>query len=101
MRVSPSHRACDWAIEPHGLGPGVMAARTLFSDSQTQCVARVLNNLLKPKTLQANSLLSMAEPVQCLSGTGDELDNLSIADSDFLNVCVHSDELSMPVSSSL
>ena len=23
----------DWAIEPQGLGPGVMATRTLFSDS--------------------------------------------------------------------
>ena len=23
----------DWAVEPQGLGPGVMAARTLFSDS--------------------------------------------------------------------
>ena len=66
---------CDWAIEPQGLGPGVMAARTLFSDSQSQLVARVLNNLLKPKSFSANLLLSMAEPVQCLSGTGCELDN--------------------------
>jgi len=78
-----------------------MAAHTLFSDSQTQLVARILNNLLKPKTLQANSLLSMAEPVQCLSGTGYGLDNLSIAESDFLNVFVHPDELSKPVLSSL
>jgi len=61
----------DWAIEPQGLGPGVMAARTLFSDLQSQLVARVLNNSLKPKSLRANSLLSMAEPVQCLSGTGN------------------------------
>jgi len=44
----------EWAIEPQGLGLGVMAARTLFSDSQSQLVARVLNNLLKPKTLSAN-----------------------------------------------
>jgi len=27
---------CDWAIEPQGLGPGLMAARTLFSDTQDQ-----------------------------------------------------------------
>jgi len=32
----------DWAIEPQGLGPSVMTARTLFSDTQTQLVARVL-----------------------------------------------------------
>ena len=38
----------DWAVEPQGLGPGVMAARILFSDSQSQLVARVLNNSLKP-----------------------------------------------------
>ena len=25
----------DWGIEPQGLGPGVMVARTLFSDSQS------------------------------------------------------------------
>jgi len=30
---------CDWAIEPQGLGPGVMAARTLFSDKQELLVA--------------------------------------------------------------
>jgi len=46
----------DWAIEPQGLGPGVMAARTLFSDSQSQLVARILNNSLKPKSLRPNSL---------------------------------------------
>jgi len=91
---------CDWAVEPHSLGPGVMAACTVFSDSQTQLSARVLNNSLKPKTLQM-SLLSMAEPVQCLFGTADELDNLSQCDGDSLNVPVHPDELSMPVSSSL
>ena len=33
----------NWAIEPQGLGPNVMSARTLFSDSQPQLVARVLN----------------------------------------------------------
>ena len=32
---------CDWAIEPLGLGPGVMAAHTLFSDTQDQLIARV------------------------------------------------------------
>ena len=26
----------DWAVEPQGLRPGVMAARTLFSDSQSE-----------------------------------------------------------------
>jgi len=65
-----------------------MAACTLFSDSQTQLVARILNNSLKPKSLQANSLLCMPEPVQCLFSTGGEFDNLSIADSDSLNMSV-------------
>ena len=59
----------DWAVEPQGLGPGVMAAHTLLSDSQSHLVARVLNNSLKPITLKANSFLSTAEPVQCLSGS--------------------------------
>ena len=96
--LSPS----DWAIEPQGLGPGVMAARTLFSDSQSQLVARVLNNLLEPKSLRANSFLSIAEPVQCLSGTGDiELSNDSFVDSDDSSDFVLHDETVMPVSSSL
>jgi len=92
---------CEWAIEPQGLGLGVMAARTLFSDSQSQLVARVLNNLLEPKSLSANSLLSMAELVQCLSNTGCELDNLMFADSNALCDCMLSDESVVPVSSSL
>jgi len=69
----------DRAIEPQGLGPGVMAARTLFSDSQSLLVARVLNHSLKDKTLCANSLLSMVEPVQCLSGTGCEPSDFLLA----------------------
>jgi len=32
-----------------------MAARTLFSDSQNQLVAHVLNNSLEPKSLHVNS----------------------------------------------
>ena len=59
----------DWAIEPQGLDPNVMTARTLFSDTQPLLVARVLNNSTRDKTLSANSFLSMAEPVLCLSGT--------------------------------
>jgi len=59
-----------------------MAACTLFSDSQSQLVARVLNNSLKPMSLRANSFLSTAEPVQCLSGTGSaELSDFLFADS--------------------
>jgi len=60
----------DWAIEPQGLGPNVMTARTLFSDSQPQLVARVLNNSCEDKVLPADTFLSMAEPVQCLSDDG-------------------------------
>jgi len=60
----------------------VMAARTLFSDSQSQLVARILNNSLKPKSLRANSLLGMAEPVQCLSSSGSpKLSDFLFADS--------------------
>jgi len=60
----------DWAIEPQGLGPNFMTARTLFSDSQPQLVARVLNNSCEDKVLSADTFLSMAEPVQCLSDDG-------------------------------
>jgi len=88
----------DWAVEPQGLGPGVMASRTLFSDSQSQLVARVLNNSLKPKSLRANSLLSMAEPVQCLSGSGSsELSNFLFVDSGDSSDFVLHDESVMPV----
>ena len=57
----------DWAIEPQGLKPNVMTAHTLFSNSQPQLVARVLNNSSEDKVLSADTFLSMAEPVQCLS----------------------------------
>ena len=65
-------------------------------------VTRVSNNLLKPKSLRANSLLSMAEPVQCLSGTGNcELNNSLFADGGDSSDFVLPDESVMPVSSSL
>jgi len=67
----------DWAIEPQGLGPNVMTAHTLFSNSQPQLVARVLNNLCEDKVLSADSFLSMAEPVQCLSDDGHKPASLS------------------------
>ena len=72
----------DWAIEPQSLGPGLMAARTLFSYSQSLLVARVLNNSFKAAKLFANSLLSTAEPVQCLSGSGCEPPDSFAIDSD-------------------
>ena len=87
----------DWAIEPQGLGPGIMAARTLFSDSQSLLVARVLNNSPKPTTLFANSLLSMAEPVQCLSGAGCEPSDSFSADSDAWCASSLLDEPTLPV----
>jgi len=60
----------DWAIEPQGLGLYVMTAHTLFSNSQPQLVAWVLNNSSEDKLLSADTFLSMAEPVQCLSDDG-------------------------------
>ena len=57
----------DWAIEPQGLGPNVMTARTLFSDFQPQLIAWVLNNSCEDKLLSVDTFLSMAKPVQCLS----------------------------------
>jgi len=47
-----------------------MTARTLFSDSQPQLVAWVLNNSIEDKLLSADTFLSMAEPIQCLSDDG-------------------------------
>jgi len=49
-----------------------MTACTLFSDSQPQLVARVLNNSCEDKLLSADTFLSMAEPVQCLMAKGDK-----------------------------
>ena len=72
----------DWAIEPQSLGPGLMAARTLFSDSQSLLVAHVLNNSPKAAKLFADSLLSTAEPVQRLSGSGCEPSDSFAVDSD-------------------
>jgi len=89
-------------VEPQGLGLGVMAAHTLFSDSQSQLVARVLNNSLKPISLRANSLLSTAEPVQCLSGSGStDLSDVLLVDSSNSIDCVMPDESVMLVSDSL
>jgi len=91
----------DWAIEPQGLGTGVIATRTLFSDSQSLLVAHVLNNSLKPKTLSANSLLSLAEPVQCLSGTGCEPSDLLLVDGNAHCDSSLSDESALPVTPGL
>jgi len=92
----------DWAMEPQGLWPGAMAAHTLFSDSQSQLVAHFLNNSLKPLSLRANSFLSTAEPVQCLSGSGSaDLSDVLFADSSNLIDCVVPDESAMLVSVSL
>jgi len=63
-----------------GLGPGVKTARTLFSDTQEMLVARVLNNSVKDKSLSANSFLSIAEPVQCLSSTDCHTSGLVFAE---------------------
>jgi len=60
----------DWAIEPQGLGPNVMTAHTLLSDSQPQLVARVLNNSSEDKMLSADTFLSMAESILCLLDDG-------------------------------
>jgi len=88
---------CDWAIELQGLGPNVMTARTLFSDTQPQLVAHVLNNSLKDKSLSANSFLSMAEPVQCLSGTGYEPASLLFGGSSSHCDSMLSEESILPV----
>ena len=74
-----------------------MAARTLLSDSQSQLVARVLNNSLKPMLLRANSFLSTAEPVQCLSGSSSaNLSNFLFADSGNSSDFALHDESVMP-----
>jgi len=92
----------DWAIEPQGLRPGVMAAHTLFSNSQSQLVAYILNNSLEDKSLRANSFLSVAALVQCISGIGEvELSNALFADSGDSSDGMLVDESVVPVSPSL
>ena len=89
---------CDWAIEPQGLGPSIMTARTLFSNTQMQLVAHVLNNSAHDKTLSANSFLSMAEPVKCLSDTDSSKSScLTDSDNPFCD-SVPTDESVIPVS---
>jgi len=71
----------------------MMAACTLFSDSQSQLVARVLNNSLQPMLLRANSFLSTAEPVQCISDSGSAvLSDVLLADGGDSVDCVSHDE---------
>ena len=52
----------DWAVEPRELTPGVVAARTLLSNS-TCVLARVLNYSDSPVVLEPDSYFSCAEPV--------------------------------------
>ena len=79
-----------------------MATCTLFRDSQSQLVARILNNSLQPMSLRANSFFSTAEPVQCISGSGSaELSDVLLADGGDSVDCVSHDESAMLVSSSL
>ena len=49
----------DWAIELQGLGPNVMTARTLFSDSQPQLVACILSSCVVTRPLNFRLLTSM------------------------------------------
>jgi len=78
------------------LNAGVVELTLLFryrasstSSSQSQLVACILNNSLKPMSLRANSLLSTAEPVQCISGSGSvELSKSLFADSERWDVDV-------------
>jgi len=58
-----------------------MAACTLFSDTQHQLIARVLNNSVKAKSLSTNSFLSTAEPVQYLSGSDCHSSGLVFAEN--------------------
>jgi len=91
----------DWAIELQGLGPNVMTARTLFSDSQPQLVALVLNNSLEDKLLSANAFLSMAEPVQYLSDDGHKPASLIFEGNRSQRDAMLFGESALPVSSSI
>ena len=88
----------DWSIEPQGLNPNVMTARTLFSNTQTLLVACVLNNSTQDKTLSANSFLSMAEPVLCLSTTDCDSTSMSTDGSNPFCVAQLFKEPSLPLS---
>jgi len=77
-----------------------MTACRLFSDTQPQLVARVLNNSLKDKLLSVNLFLSMVEPVQCLSGTGYEPSSLIFDGSSSNGDSMLFEEYALPVSSS-
>jgi len=78
-----------------------MTARTLFSNSQLQLVACVLNKSLEDRLLSANAFLSTAEPVQCLSDASYEPASLMFDGSSSKCDAMLFDESAPPVSSSL
>jgi len=65
----------DWAVEPRELTPGVVAARTLLSNS-TCVLARVLSYSDSQVVLEPDSYFSCAEPVVVTDSTrpGDSPD---------------------------
>jgi len=91
--------AYDWAIEPQSLGPNVMTARTLFSNSQPQLVAWVLNNSCEDKLLSTDTFLSMAEPVQCLSDDGHKPASLMVEGNGSQRDTLFLGESASPISS--
>ena len=78
-----------------------MAAHTLFNDTHTEFVAHVCNYLSQPRTYKADSFLSVAEPVECIPGTGKEPQNLSEVNNNTVGMSVQLGKSSEPASCDL
>ena len=66
-----------WAVEPRELTPGVVAARTLLSNS-TCVLVRVLNYSDSQVALEPDSYFSCAEPVVVTDSTSPEILQISV-----------------------
>jgi len=80
------HPSSDWAIEPHILEPGVMAARTLLSDGHEEMVAHVCNYSGRPYSFKADSFLGLAESVVHITGADSKAVGSSLATASGLSV---------------
>jgi len=84
------HPSSNLAIKPHILEMGVMAARSLFSNSHKEPVAHVCNYSKKPYTYKADSFLGLAKLVVHITGVDSKALRPSLTGSG-LNVLIQPD----------
>jgi len=95
------HPPSYWAIVLRILELGVMAARTLLSDSHGETVARICNYIGRPYTFRADGFLGLAEPVVHVTGSDGKAVGSSLATDSGLSVSGQPDTSTSPESSDL